>query len=139
VWGASALVCDIGAFEVAPSSDFQIAPKVKCKNRRCRAIVATITLPGPGSLTAKDAHAAAPARSAKSSASKLLVKPASTTSAQSGAVTLKLALTRTAIKKLRKKHKIRPAISFTFSPVGGTPAGKTQTFKVKLKKKRRHR
>jgi predicted outer membrane repeat protein len=140
VWGASALVCDIGAVELAPSNDFQITRKARCKTRRCRAVLVTLNLPGPGSVASADALArgrrAAP--SAKRKKRKRLVKPGSAAAGGSGPLVLQVKLTKVALKKLRRRHKLRLSVRFEFTPVGGSSNAKTQSLRVKPKR-RRHR
>jgi hypothetical protein len=137
--GGGGLVCDIGAFEVAPSNAFRIAGHARCKTRRCAAIVVTVVLPGPGLLAAAGVPAGARrARATARAHGKSPIKPASRSVSAGGRLALSLKLAKAAQTKLQRKHKLRVAVRFTFTPTGGAANTKRQSLKITPKRTRRH-
>lgn len=147
--------------DASSSNVFQVL-SVK-PNKKDGSALITVNVPGPGTLSARDASSArvslfstiagalaewqAPtAHSAKSKRRNpktvALVKPVSATASAATSLTLKLAPTPAALKQLSRKHKLSVTVTLTFTPTGGTPATKTQPVvlqKVRSKPKRRHK
>lgn len=95
----------------------------------------TVTVPGPGILTANDARrqiATALAAPVKAKKKPLLIKTATVTSAGAGTVKVPIKPTPAGMKVLKEKGKVAFNLKLTFAPTGGTPA--TQRYSGKLVK-----
>jgi hypothetical protein len=99
----------------------------------------TIQVPGPGTLSAAQAPTAGASRAsiaAKKKKAKLIRKTTKTV-AKAGKVKLKIKPTKTGLKQLRKKGKLKVRIAITFTPVGGTPNTEVAKITIKIKKRKK--
>jgi hypothetical protein len=123
-----------------PPNTFTVVPRISC-SKGCHVVFVKITFDSAGNVIAEsvqeeEAGASAVAQSSKAKKghkkkSKPLIKRLSQP-VVAGANTLKLKLTPTALKSLKKKGKLNLKVQITFTPTGGTPKSEVQTFKVKL-------
>jgi hypothetical protein len=124
-----------GPYDEPPSNDFQVHKDIViCSSKETyHCIRITIVVPGPGKLSATDAHPRPVLRGPAAKKYKPLIKPAKATAAAAGDVSLKLKTTAAGEKKLKRKGKLKVSVRITFTPTGGTPA--SQKTKVTLKDK----
>jgi hypothetical protein len=123
-----------------PANTFKIEPRISC-SKGCHVVLVKITFDSAGNVVAEsvleeEAGSSGIALSSKAKAghkkkSKALIKKLSQPVA-AGANTLKLKLTPAAQETLKKKGKLKLKVRVTFTPTGGTPKSKVQTFNVKL-------
>lgn len=123
-----------------PPNTFTVVPRISC-SKGCHVVFVKITFDSAGNVIAEsvqeeEAGASAVAQSSKAKKKhkkkpKALIKPLSQP-VVAGPNTLKLKLTPTALKSLKKKGKLNLKVQITFTPTGGTPKGEIKTFKVKL-------
>jgi hypothetical protein len=90
---------------------------------------------GPGGLEAVEASVAGAAAAAAKKRRKARIRPTSKFVPQAGPVTLVILPSKAGKRKLRRKGKLTVPVRVTFAPVAG--AATSQTFKVKLRLKRR--
>jgi hypothetical protein len=122
-----------------PSNHFKFDPRISCAGV-CHVVLVKITFDSAGNVIAEsipeeEASSSAAQASAKKKSHKKKAKPQFKRLAQpvsSGLNTLKLKLTPTAQKTLKKKGKLNMKARITFTPNGGTASTQTQTFHVKL-------
>ncbi|MEX2108124.1 MAG: hypothetical protein WD827_04465 [Solirubrobacterales bacterium] len=117
-----------------PDNSFKVG---KVKTGKDGSAKLTVTVPGPGVLTAEDATTA---KKATASASKgkgkgkgkkpALIKPAKVVAKKAGPVTLTIKPSAAGKKALKQKGKLTVKVKVTFTPTGGKP--NSQTTKVKL-------
>jgi hypothetical protein len=115
-----------------PSNQFTLGSSVKFKNGGTKATL-SVTVPGPGVVSASSTAAAAAA--AKKKPKKRLLAPASVRATKPGVVKLTLKLSKTGKKVLAKRGKVTLRVKITFTPTGGTAS--TQTKKLTFKKPKR--
>lgn len=123
-----------------PPNTFTVVPRISC-SKGCHVVFVKITFDSAGNVIAEsvqeeEAGASAAAQISKAKKGhkkkpKSLIKPLSQP-VTAGDNTLKLKLTPTALKSLKKKGKLNLKVQITFTPTGGTPKSEVQTFKVKL-------
>jgi DNA-binding beta-propeller fold protein YncE len=90
----------------------------------------SVTVPGPGEVEVADA-ADQNSRWAAAAKRRKLLKPSSATSAAAGTITVKLKLTRTAKKALKRNGKVKVKAAITFTPTGGTANTEIERLKVR--------
>jgi hypothetical protein len=125
-----------------PPSNTIVGSSIKFKNG---STVLSVTVPGPGVVTASQATntaAASRADAAKKKKKKkhkkpVLIKKASVTATAAGVVKLTIRPTSAGKKLLRKKGKFTVNTAITFTPTGGT--AKTTFKKVTIKVIKKHR
>lgn len=105
-----------------PGSNLFSFGKLKANRAKGTATLA-VTVPGPGKLSAS-AHGS--------------IKPVAVNAAKAGTVKIALKPTASALKVLRRAHKLRVTLKVTFSPAGGSPRTQTRTVVLKLKPPPRH-
>jgi hypothetical protein len=89
-----------------PSNHFALGSPARCA-KACHTIRLTVTLAGPGTVSAQSSQ----------------TKPVALAAAKAGPVTLKLIPTKAAAKLLKRKGKLKVKVRVTFRPTGGTAAG----------------
>jgi hypothetical protein len=127
-----------------PPSNQIVGSSIKFKNG---ATVLSVTVPGPGVVSAAQATNTATASRADAAKKKkkkhkkpVLIKKTSVTATAAGVVKLTIRPTSAGKKLLRKKGKFTVNTAITFTPTGGTPATthKRVTIKVLKKKHKKH-
>jgi hypothetical protein len=95
----------------------------------------SVTVPGPGKLTATASGHAPKASAAK----KFTIAKGSATAKKAGTIKLVLKPTKAAKKLLKNGHKLKATAKITFKPASGTvrTASKKVTFKVKKKPRKK--
>jgi hypothetical protein len=108
---------------------------------KVRRTTLSVTLDSAGTLVivdAKASKASAAAKRKKRKKPKALLKTTTATGGP-GTISVRLKLTRTAAKKLKRTRKLTVNARLTFTPNGGTPASTTAKLKCKLPRKHRKR
>jgi hypothetical protein len=95
-----------------PSNAFTFT--VKKLKKGAKTVTVTLKLPGAGKVRAKLAYR------------KTTLAHASKSKKAKGTLTIKLKLSKTALKLIRKHHKLTSKLSLTFTPTGGTSKTKTK-------------
>jgi hypothetical protein len=103
-----------------PSNAFTFG-KLKLNKKNGTATL-KVSVPGAGTLTAKDAKKKAPKRIRKTTAA----------AAGAGVATLRLKATKAGKRKLKESGKLQFKLSVTFTPTGGAAAAQTFSGKLKL-------
>jgi hypothetical protein len=116
--------------DIEPTSAFTLDAAKPRKNGKVKV---TATLPNPGTLIAGDARAvgAPPTTAVAAAKRKRRLKSTTAEIAAPGPVTLTVRPTRSAIRKLRDRNKLKAKLGLAFTPVGGTAA--TETDRLKLR------
>jgi hypothetical protein len=133
--------CDVGAYEFQdqpqgsqPSNRFRIARRAKCA-RACRVILISASFDSAGEVRVTNAlpHGVRPGAldTAPVRLVKTLRRPVKT-----GATTLRLKMNPPALKRLRKRGRLRLPLDFSFTPTGGSGAEQKLTFTVRGPKKK---
>jgi hypothetical protein len=120
------------------SNNFKIEPRISCA-KGCYVVEVKIVFDSLGRVIAESVLNEEPARSsAAASASKKLHKPKAkaqikklSQTVNPGVNTLKLKLTGSAKKTLKKKGSVKLKVNFAFTPTGGTTKSVVHTFNVK--------
>jgi hypothetical protein len=141
-----------GKCAAPPSNSFKYEPRISC-SKGCHVVIVKLTFDSAGNLIGesipeeegKTGRASASAKKgkgckgkAKGKAKGCKPKPQFKKVEQSvtaGTNAIKLKLTGTAYKQLKKTGKLKLKASFTFTPTGGFPNTTKHTYKVKLPKK----
>ncbi len=118
-----------------PPSNAFVLGKARA-NRKKGTAKLTVTVPGPGTVTAVDARAVKKTTaSAQTSARKTRkrIKNATVTAASAGTVKIPIKPTKAGRKLLVAKHKLRVKVRVSFTPTGGITATQTRAVVLKLK------
>jgi hypothetical protein len=94
----------------------------------------TVTLPGAGRL-AVVATATIPTK--PSTSRRITVGRATKSVASSGTVSVKLKPSRTAMRILKRKGRLKTSARITFTPTGGSSSSRKRTVTLKLRQSRR--
>jgi len=122
-----------------PPNTFTVEPRISC-SKGCHVVFVKITFDSAGNVVAEsvleeEAGSSTVAESSKAKKGHKKTKPLIKRLSQlvvAGPNTLKLKLTPTALKSLKKKGKLNLKVRIDFTPTGGALKSETQTFKVKL-------
>ena len=108
----------------APSNDFRFTGRALVKRRLT---VLTLTVPGPGVVTAAQAGTTGTG----ASATKPLIKLLRVTADAAGKLKLKIRPSKAGTRLMRKKRSFSVELKITYTPDGGTPRTSTKRVKVK--------
>ncbi len=132
----------------APSNNFKIEPRISCA-KGCYVVEVKIVFDSAGNVIAESVLNEEPARSSSAGISavkkshkkkpKALIKRL-TQAVTPGVNTLKLKLTASAKKTLKKKGSVKLKVNFNYTPTGGAVKSVVHTFNVKapVKPKKKH-
>ena len=111
-----------------PSNVFSFAGKALLKKALT---VLTLSVPGPGLVTAAQAVPGASRVARASKRKPPLLKPVRVVVGQAGKVKLKLRPSKAGKKRLRSKRSFPVKVRITYTPTGGKPRSKVKLVKVK--------
>jgi hypothetical protein len=132
-----------------PSNNFKIEPRISCA-KGCYVVSVKIVFDSAGNVIAESVLDEESARSSTAQVSAVKKGHKKKAKAQikrlsqavtPGVNTLRLKLTSSAKKTLKKKGSLKLKVSITFTPTGGSPKSQVHTFKVKAPAKpaKKHR
>ncbi len=121
----------------APSNTFTVGSSITFGANGTATM--TITVPGPGVVTATDAPGAtaraATARAAKPKKPRALIKPAKVVATKAGKVKLTIRPTPAGRKVLARRHRLTVKVRLTYTPTGGTPRSSVKQVTLRLARK----